>query len=67
MLELPALAPSKILLVPDVLFLPVSGPIKILLLDVIEFNRNDIVRSELVKSYIIAREELEEQGIINPL
>lgn len=35
--------------------------------DVIEFNRNDIVRSELVKSYIIVREELEERGIISSL
>lgn len=35
--------------------------------DVIEFDRNDIVRSQLVKSYIIAREELEEQGIISSL
>ena len=33
----------------------------------IEFNRNDIVRSELVKSYIITREDLEESGEISPL
>lgn len=35
--------------------------------DIIEFNRNDIVRSELVKSYIIAREELEDKGLVAAL
>jgi phosphate starvation-inducible protein PhoH len=34
---------------------------------IIEFNRNDIVRSDLVKAYIIAREKLEEIGRIEPL
>lgn len=34
---------------------------------IIEFNRNDIVRSELVKSYIIAREELEDRGLVAAL
>ena len=34
---------------------------------VIEFTRDDIVRSDIVKSYIIAREDLEERGIIDPL
>jgi len=35
--------------------------------DVIEFDRNDIVRSDIVKQYVIAREELEDAGAINPL
>lgn len=35
--------------------------------DIIEFTRDDIVRSSLVKSYIIAREILEDQGSIHPL
>jgi phosphate starvation-inducible protein PhoH len=34
---------------------------------IIEFDRNDIVRSTLVKSYIIAREELEERGLVATL
>jgi phosphate starvation-inducible protein PhoH len=34
---------------------------------IIEFDRNDIVRSDLVKSYIIAREKLEDIGLITPL
>jgi phosphate starvation-inducible protein PhoH len=34
---------------------------------IIEFDRNDIVRSNLVKSYIIAREELEERGLVATL
>jgi len=34
---------------------------------IIEFDRNDIVRSDLVKSYIIAREKLEDKGVITPL
>lgn len=33
----------------------------------IEFNRNDIVRSDLVKDYIITREILEDQNIIERL
>ena len=33
----------------------------------IEFTQADIVRSSLVKSYILAREELEEDGVISPL
>lgn len=33
----------------------------------IEFDKNDIVRSSIVKDYIIARESLEERGIISPL
>lgn len=35
--------------------------------EVIEFTRDDIVRSDIVKSYIIAREDLEDRGIIDPL
>jgi phosphate starvation-inducible protein PhoH len=35
--------------------------------DIIEFNKNDIIRSELVKSYIIAREELEDRGLVAAL
>jgi phosphate starvation-inducible protein PhoH len=35
--------------------------------DIISFNKDDIVRSGLVKSYIITRDELEEDGIISPL
>lgn len=35
--------------------------------DIIEFMRDDIVRSDLVKSYIIAREILEEKGVIQSL
>jgi phosphate starvation-inducible protein PhoH len=34
---------------------------------IIEFDRNDIVRSDLVKSYIIAREELEDRGLVAAL
>ena len=34
---------------------------------IVEFMRDDIVRSELVKSYIIAREILEDQGLIYSL
>lgn len=33
----------------------------------VEFTQADIVRSSLVKSYILAREELEEDGVISPL
>jgi len=35
--------------------------------DVIEFTRDDIVRSDIVKSYIIAREDLEDRGLVTPL
>ncbi len=35
--------------------------------NVIEFNRDDIVRSDLVKEYIIAREDLEDRGVIAAL
>jgi len=35
--------------------------------DTIEFTRDDIVRSSLVKQYIIAREDLEDKGYITPL
>lgn len=35
--------------------------------DVIEFTRDDIVRSDLVKQYIIAREDLEDAGAVDPL
>lgn len=35
--------------------------------DVVEFTRDDIVRSDLVKQYIIAREDLEEIGAVDPL
>lgn len=34
---------------------------------IIEFTREDIVRSSLVKSYIIAREKLEEKGLVAAL
>jgi phosphate starvation-inducible protein PhoH len=34
---------------------------------IIEFTRDDIVRSELVRSYIIAREELEDKGLVAAL
>jgi phosphate starvation-inducible protein PhoH len=34
---------------------------------VVEFDKNDIVRSEIVKEYIIAREKLEELGKVKPL
>jgi phosphate starvation-inducible protein PhoH len=34
---------------------------------IIEFTRDDIVRSELVRSYIIAREELEDRGLVAAL
>jgi len=34
---------------------------------IIEFTRDDIVRSDLVKSYIIARENLEEKGLVAAL
>jgi phosphate starvation-inducible protein PhoH len=34
---------------------------------IIEFTRDDIVRSDLVKSYIIAREKLEEKGLVAAL
>lgn len=34
---------------------------------IIEFTREDIVRSDLVKSYIIAREKLEEKGLVASL
>lgn len=34
---------------------------------VVEFTRDDIVRSSLVKSYIIAREDLEDRGLVTPL
>lgn len=34
---------------------------------VIEFTREDIVRSSIVKQYIIAREDLEERGLVAPL
>lgn len=34
---------------------------------IIEFTRDDIVRSSLVKAYIIAREELEEKGLVAAL
>jgi phosphate starvation-inducible protein PhoH len=33
----------------------------------IEFNRDDIVRSSIVREYIIAREDLEDRGLIAPL
>ena len=33
----------------------------------VEFTRDDIVRSSLVKQYIIVREDLEERGIVTPL
>ena len=33
----------------------------------IEFTKHDIVRSDLVRDYIITREELEERGIISSL
>ena len=35
--------------------------------DVIEFDRNDVVRGPLVKAYILAREDLEDAGEISPL
>ena len=35
--------------------------------EVIEFTRDDIVRSDLVKQYIIAREDLEDVGMVEPL
>jgi phosphate starvation-inducible protein PhoH len=35
--------------------------------DIIEFTRDDIVRSDLVKSYIIAREDLEQRKEIEAL
>lgn len=35
--------------------------------DVIEFTRDDIVRSDLVREYVIAREDLEERGLIGVL
>lgn len=35
--------------------------------EVIEFTRDDIVRSDLVKQYIIAREDLESVGAVDPL
>lgn len=35
--------------------------------DIIEFHTEDIVRSSLVKEYIIARNTLEDQGVIVPL
>ena len=35
--------------------------------EVVEFTRDDIVRSDLVKQYIIAREDLEEAGVVDPL
>lgn len=34
---------------------------------IIEFTRDDVVRGDLIKSYIIAREDLEEKGLIAPL
>ena len=34
---------------------------------IVEFDRDDIVRSNLVKQYIIAREDLEERGLVTPL
>ena len=34
---------------------------------VVEFTRDDIVRSDLVKQYIIAREDLEAAGAVKPL
>jgi len=34
---------------------------------IIEFDRNDIVRSDLVRNYIIAREELEDRGLVAAL
>ena len=34
---------------------------------IVEFTKDDVVRSSLVKSYIIAREELEQAGVIGPL
>lgn len=34
---------------------------------VVEFNRDDIVRSDLVKEYIVAREDLESVGAVDPL
>lgn len=35
--------------------------------DIIEFGAEDIVRSRLVKSYILARNDLEDRGMIKPL
>lgn len=35
--------------------------------DLVEFNKNDVVRSDLVKEYIIAREDLEERGLVEAL
>lgn len=35
--------------------------------DIIEFGVEDIVRSELVKEYIVARDALENQGIVEPI
>lgn len=35
--------------------------------DTVEFGAEDIVRSRLVKSYIMARNELEDRGMIEPL
>ena len=35
--------------------------------EVIEFTRDDIVRSDLVKEYIIVREDLEQAGAVDPL
>ena len=35
--------------------------------EVIEFTREDIVRSDLVREYVIAREDLEERGVIGVL
>lgn len=33
----------------------------------VEFNRDDVVRSELVKEYIITRDDMEERGEVPPL
>lgn len=35
--------------------------------EVIEFTRDDVVRSGLVKEYLLAREDLEDEGLVRPL
>ena len=33
----------------------------------IAFTREDVVRSGLVKEYLLAREDLEDEGLVRPL
>lgn len=35
--------------------------------EIVEFTRDDIVRSDIVRQYIIAREDLEDRGLVAPL